>query len=252
MIETNYLIKTPILLQSYDFHAKKTSNCFSTKYVKIFFEKLLHLFFSFFSLKDKSCSSSSSGCKKKYIDRKIQNKNLAPSWEQIIPEKRGATGEGHLSHLREVYLSHEQNCVVKISSSVDRKRKGSNNDWPHAEEIAYKINKLFSWNVIPKTKLMHGSELTNNLESKYEKYVDIQKSMVHREISKIAHFTFTFQTLVKGKTFPHHGRKDQKIDSKSYQQAYLLGIILVKKTQGQTIQCMTLKADKFLKLITSL
>ncbi|MES2344720.1 MAG: hypothetical protein V4494_02120 [Chlamydiota bacterium] len=230
---------TPALFINTFIPEKKLSNCYLFNCLKSVFSYIGKLFSSIFHRKNpenslqidsnnSSSESSKSGkpIKKKYIDCKIPSDLLNPAWKKIIPESRGMPGSGSLSHLREVYLSQQQKCVVKISSEVDRKRKGSNNSWPHAEEIAYKINKLFAWKVIPKTKIIHGSQLTNNTKSKY---VNIQNSMTLESLPNLDRLTFTFQSFIKGKTLPLHNTGYQKIQDKSYQRAYLLNMILGKR-----------------------
>ena len=93
---------------------------------------------------------------------------------------------------------------------------------PHAEEIAYKICKIFHWNTIPKTKVLHQYSLPyENRVEKRQKYAELMKGF-HCPNYPI---TFTFQAFVEGKNI--HGKTlDPSLSS--YQKAYLLGMVLGK------------------------
>lgn len=216
------------LLNNINLHEKKShSTCCLVKLVKSIFENIKKLFKCIFCCTNKPLS------KKKYLDRKIKSKKLTHTWKRVIPEKRG---ESSFSHLRAVYIGPKgplgDKSVVKISSRFDRKRKGSNNAWPSAEEIAYVASKRLGWNVVPKTKVLHGSdlkEISKNPAHKHYKYACIQRSMTKSSESKekIDKYTFTFQKYIEGKTLPKEGR-DQKINNTSFQRAFLLDTILGK------------------------
>jgi hypothetical protein len=113
--------------------------------------------------------------------------------------------------------------VAKINTAQIRKIK-ADPPLPHAEEIVYKICKLFHWNTVPKTKILHEfSVLQDNSTEKLQKYKKIMNGFKCKQYP----ITFTFQAFVKGKTLPDKVTESTKVPNlSSYQKAYLLGCIL--------------------------
>lgn len=137
-------------------------------------------------------------------------------------------------HTRKVFISREVpedyrkqfplGIVVKLSTREERDNKRCY--WPHQEEIAYKIDKLFGWNIVPKTKVLHGSYFkTKVVKDKYFKF---------RAIIESGHFscfeepTFTIQSYRKGDTLDAIDERATKLSTDSYQKAYLLNMIFCK------------------------
>lgn len=135
---------------------------------------------------------------------------------------------GHYSHSRIIYIGtpkeqKEAQWVVKIANSKIR-RSRIELDLPHAEEVAYKVCKLFEWDVVPKSKVFHQESLCflSSLK-KTQKYVALSTSFDFILGSK----TYTFQTFVEGvplSSFADGPSLDP--DPISYQKIYLLGMIL--------------------------
>lgn len=116
--------------------------------------------------------------------------------------------------------------VVKISTREERHKKRCY--WPHQEEIAYKIDKMFGWNIVPKTKVLHGSYFkTRAVNDKYFKFRAIIKSL-----PPVPGFfeepTFTIQSYRKGVTLDAIKETTATVSKDSFQKAYLLNMIFCK------------------------
>jgi len=115
--------------------------------------------------------------------------------------------------------------VVKIETSEIRKER-IHPLFPYGEEIAYKVCKLFHWDTVPKSKVLHQSAVQSlGTVEKIQKYGQMVECFKTIQGSK----TFTFQTFVEGETLPNYKSEiTQCPDVSSYQRAYLLWLILGK------------------------
>ena len=96
-----------------------------------------------------------------------------------------------------------------------------------AEEIAYKICKLFHWNTVPKTKVLH--QLSEQSE-KYEWYFHWMSPFIESNpglVEAKAPMTFTFQTYVEGRDLSNRKESETlKPNLSAFQKAYLLQMIM--------------------------
>jgi hypothetical protein len=168
------------------------------------------------------------------LERQVEVSHLLPStrkWEEVSAQGRFGKDNTYLgpSHTRRVYISSKDSeaprLVVKLDTLDIRNKK-----WlavlPHADEIAYKIGKLFGWNTIPKTKTLH--QYSYLPPDKAKKYYPLMEPFMQRWYP----ITFTFQAFVEGETLPSYGDKAKKsnpaLQQVPYQKAFLLGMILGK------------------------
>lgn len=147
-------------------------------------------------------------------------------WNKIEPK---IYSQG-LSHTRLVYKStfnaDAPRWVAKLENCLQRDARLLS-PLPHSDEIAYKIGKLFRWNTIPKTKILHELAPINN--EKYQKYNQLMQYFLNENRQNKLPITFTFQSFMDGETLPNKGElKNQKPDLSSYQKTYLLDVILGK------------------------
>ncbi len=131
------------------------------------------------------------------------------------------------THTRSVYKSPQ--WVIKIDTAQSRNVKLL--DYlPHAEEIAYKISKLFGWRTVPKTKTIHQDDISSPKTAAY--YFELMKPFID-ETGKLP-ITCTLQGFIKGDTLPseveiHTGQKEKpQVKLDTYQEAFLLEMILGK------------------------
>lgn len=154
-------------------------------------------------------------------------------WNRIEPQERFQNSDIGMSHTRNVFVSqplpmqeNSHRWVAKIMTPDIKQIKAMN--YYHAEEVAYKISKLFGWNTIPKTKILHASDINN---SKYVKYLPLMQQFfldIKTDISST--FTFTFQTYITGEILITEGNPAEfvkhDVNLSSYQKAFLLNLIL--------------------------
>ena len=139
------------------------------------------------------------------------------------------------THTRNVYISsiipNASRWVAKLETHELRNRKGT--FFPHADEVAYKIAKLFGWNTVPKTKILHQFSLEKP-NAKDQKYYSLMRYFIDKNGTGGHPITFTFQAFVNGKTLPSYYEITDAVKKKpdillsSYQRAFLLDMILGK------------------------
>lgn len=144
--------------------------------------------------------------------------NNPAQWELMFPS--------HDNYNRNIYISlprTEHRTVAKLEVAPMRAHRLPL-VLPHAEEIAYKICKMFRWNTIPKTKVIHQYSVTGkNLPAKLQKYAKLASGFNSRNHP----FTITFQAFVEGESIPWL-KYPKNLNLSSYQKAYLLGMVLGK------------------------
>jgi hypothetical protein len=132
----------------------------------------------------------------------------------------------HCDYRREIFINQPNSTprlVAKIESSLKREEK-LEVVLPHAEEISYKICKMFHWNTIPKTKVVHQYSISNeNQTKKLQKYAKLMKGFN----SELYPRTVTFQAFVEGKIFPEF-KESYGSNLPSFQKAFLLNMVLGK------------------------
>lgn len=144
-------------------------------------------------------------------------------------EKQPNVLNNKISHSRLVYIGLPSpslpRWVAKIETPEIRNRRGQL-FFPYAEEVAYKVCKLFHWDTIPKSKVLHQCDLQNlGCVEKINKYEPLIKSFEKIYGPK----TFTFQLFVDGETLDNTTpQTTQMPDLSSFQKAYLLSMILGK------------------------
>jgi hypothetical protein len=132
-------------------------------------------------------------------------------------------------HTRKVFISTYDSSlprfVAKIETAAMRDFK-LDRALPHAEEIAYKICKLFHWTIVPKTKIVHQyAFFQEEPTKKNQKYIELMNCFKCDKYS----LTFTFQAFVEGETLPDITEDKTPVPGlSSYQKAYLLGSALGK------------------------
>lgn len=152
-------------------------------------------------------------------------------WYEKLPR---INQDGKYSHSRTVVISGEHplpRVVVKTETWM-RRGKGLD-EGPHADEVAYKVCKLFHyntipWNTIPKTKVLHQFlMLSENPPEKLQKYLNLMRCFVKPGREKELPRTFTFQGCINGWTL--YERRNLPIeveigslDLQSFQKAFLL------------------------------
>ena len=138
-------------------------------------------------------------------------------WERKLPEYKN----GVYSHQRVIFFSSPnlaERWVAKIETALLRNARLSFS-LPHAEEIAYKVCKMFGWNTVPKTKVVHASSIQN------EKYTALIQSLGSLKRTG----TFTFQIFKEGNTLPDKKPSSVvKPDLSSFVKAFLLDMVLGK------------------------
>ncbi len=168
------------------------------------------------------------------INSNEKKESKVPHWTRIV-----ANSKGHfVSHTREVMKStivpsscetaFPAGCVVKAGSESERRKKMEG--CAYSEEISYKICKLLKWNVIPKTKVIHGTKFFEEevVQPKHQKYFDLFNSFW--DGIKQGYYTYTFTAFVEGNTPVEDGFKTEKDGFQdSYQKTFLLDMLLGKQ-----------------------
>lgn len=148
---------------------------------------------------------------------KIDHSHSNFNWK-LLPKTSGTNG----FHTRDVFViasSDRRNSWVAKLETCDTRDRKMEKAMPHIEEMAYKICKLFDWDTIPKTKLVH--EFSASHKTPYSDLISEFKS----KNPETPPYTFTFQRYISGKTVP---QQPDYIDLASYQRAILLDMILGK------------------------
>src|SRR5690242_9463611 len=85
-------------------------------------------------------------------------------------KKEATLSHGCYLHSRIIYTGmpkdqEEVQYVAKIATPQIRRNRNEP-DLPHAEEVAYKVCKLFNWDIVPKSKVLHEQNISflSNLE----------------------------------------------------------------------------------------
>jgi hypothetical protein len=146
-------------------------------------------------------------------------------WEEKRPRFWIDSQKVCLSHTRDVFISAEAplpRFVAKIETAFRRDKSGDKR--PCADEFAYKVCKLFSWSIIPKTKILHKSSISS-------KYSPLMRPFLEGPQKKTAPCTFTFQEFIKGCTLYDKRQGSFKVvkmlpDLHSFQKAQLLTLLL--------------------------
>jgi hypothetical protein len=151
------------------------------------------------------------------------------TWEKVDVLKQGIfkmTGRAS----REVYMSREAGLVAKLDSCFRRKTRFV--DIPYAEQITSEIGKLFGWSEIPETVVIHE---TDYALPQYKKYQPLMQCFIQNGVKDKCPITFTFQSLVNGKTLPTEilqwpkwKNENLKVSTLSYHKAFLLVLLLAK------------------------
>jgi hypothetical protein len=141
--------------------------------------------------------------------------------------------EVNYSHTREVYTSGATplpRFVAKIETPYRRDEIADKR--PYADEFAYKVCKLFRWNTIPKTKVLHESSMLSEIPApKLRKYSPLTRQFLGPTWRKNLPYTFTFQRFIEGCTLDEKKRASWEImkmlpDLHSFQKALLLTLLL--------------------------
>lgn len=155
----------------------------------------------------------------------ILSSTTMPSMTWIkVPVRRQFLFGG--SHSRMVYKSNESYLGSRWIAKLDtyKTREGKCIPFPHGEEIAFKISSLLGWNTAPKTIILHESEKHSMMEF-----------FLKENVAEGAPVTFTFQACIEGEVLPcwdelRAGKtKPSHVSLTSYQQAFLLAMIIGKK-----------------------
>ena len=137
-------------------------------------------------------------------------------------------GTVHYAQSRKVFIGESNSLPRLVVKIEDAKMRGKKLELvlPHAEEIAYKICKMFHWNTVPKSKVLHQySALYIDPTRKLQKYIRLMAPFKNMEYP----CTFTFQAFVAGQILPDVvTSKTRDPNPSSYQKAYLLGMVLGK------------------------
>lgn len=146
----------------------------------------------------------------------------AMTWIKV-PVRRQFSFGG--SHSRMVYKSNELYLGTRWVAKLDtyKTRKGKLIPFLHAEEIAFKMSSLLGWNTAPKTITLH--------ESAKHPVMDF---FLKENVAEGAPVTFTFQACIEGDVLPCRDElriktKPSHVSLTSYQQAFLLAMIIGKK-----------------------
>jgi hypothetical protein len=162
-------------------------------------------------------------------------------WNIITPPSHPVKGKSFQT--RTVYIGSPHTSaagwVAKIETCDLRERRLTM-VLNHAEEIAYKIGKLFGWTtIIPKTKILHQFSITPENAQKYQKYATLMAHFLKQDFKKEQPITFTFQAFLEGSTLRNLTEKEMaSIDLASFQKAFLLDMILGNRdSRSDNIVC---------------
>ena len=124
---------------------------------------------------------------------------------------------------RKVLCKFPQGFLIKNEDVKARERRGIRTFTPYGDEEVYKINKLFQFTVIPKSKVVCLNSMDQPSFSIKPFYINIlSETLSTSSTSGLYATTYTIQSYKSGRS----PNEEDPISLSSFQQAYLLNLLL--------------------------